>query len=109
MGEWQSLRIKQLGHAENLIVSNKVGDLKEPSVTPTTFKDVLEHNQVTQFPHLQLCNYRGYLPCADFGTLCKICVSGTVGGPLLTPKSPTCAYIHKPKTKVVETVLVILV
>ena len=54
MGEWQSLRIKQLGHAENLIVSNKVGDLKEPSVTPTTFKDVLEHNQVTQFPRLRL-------------------------------------------------------
>ena len=27
----------------------------------------------------------------------KICVSGTVGGSLLKRKSPTCAYVHKPK------------
>ena len=36
-------------------------------------------------------------------------VSKTVGGPLLKQKSPTCMYIHKPKTEVVETVLVIFV
>ena len=37
----------------------------------------------------------------------EICASGTVLIPLLTPKSPTC--LHKPKTVVVETVLVIFV
>ena len=36
----------------------------------------------------------------------EICVSRTLGGPLLTQKSPTCMYT-KPKTVVVETVLVI--
>ena len=39
----------------------------------------------------------------------EIHVSGTVGGPLLTQKSPTCTYIFKPKTVVVEIALVIFV
>ena len=39
----------------------------------------------------------------------EISASGTVGGPLLMRKSPTCTYLYKPKTVVVETVLVIFV
>ena len=44
--------------------------------------------------------YRGSPAYADFWdfkkpTLPEICVSGTVGGPLLTLKSPTCAYISQ--------------
>ena len=45
--------------------------------------------------------YRGSLHYADFGTLKKprvlreIHVSGIVGGPLLTQKSPTCTYINQ--------------
>ena len=36
------------------------------------------------------------LPYADFGTaLSKICVSGTVGGPLLEQKFPSCVYISQ--------------
>ena len=38
----------------------------------------------------------------------EICVSGTVVGPLLTQKIPQL-HIHKPKTMVVETLLVIFV
>ena len=37
----------------------------------------------------------------------EICVSGTVGGPLLRQKFPHL-HVRKPKTVVVETVLVIL-
>ena len=29
----------------------------------------------------------------------KICVSGTVGGPLITRKSPTCAYIGQNRSR----------
>jgi hypothetical protein len=44
--------------------------------------------------------YRGSPPYADFGTwkktvLHEIGVSGTVVGPLLTQKSPTCTYISQ--------------
>ena len=36
----------------------------------------------------------------------EICVSGTVGGPLITQKSPTCTYISQKLLYVVETMLV---
>ena len=35
---------------------------------------------------------------------CKICVGGTVGGPLLMRKSPTC--LHKPKIALVGSAVV---
>ena len=53
-----------------------------------------------------LSAYRGSPPYTDFGTekttLHKIHISGTVGGPLLPRKSPTCAYISQ-KIAVVKT------